>query len=70
MKLQDVAGSSFDLATSAQAEGCGLGLAIVREISRLHGAELMFARVATGNGLQASVIFPLCQVELASKIAT
>ena len=63
-------GTPFHRLSSTQAEGCGLGLAIVREISRLHGAELRFARVATGNGLQASVIFPLCQVELASKIAT
>ena len=39
-------------------EGCGLGLAIVREIARLHGARLFFGRSAAGHGLQVNVAFP------------
>lgn len=37
-------------------DGCGLGLAIVREIARIHKAEVSFSASAYG-GLQASVIF-------------
>ena len=44
------------LATSAP-DGCGLGLAIVREISRLHQAEVSFGQGADGRGLQVRVTF-------------
>jgi signal transduction histidine kinase len=33
-------------------------LAIVREIARLHGAEIFFARGADGHGLQVRIKFP------------
>lgn len=43
-----IAGSSGD--------GCGLGLAIVREISQLHGAETLLLP-AEGGGLRACILF-------------
>ena len=39
-------------------EGCGLGLAIVREIAQSHGAEVKLATSAGGTGTTARVIFP------------
>ncbi len=39
-------------------EGAGLGLSIVREIARAHGAELLLEEAASGCGLQVRVIFP------------
>lgn len=41
------------------AEGCGLGLAIVREIAQSHAAEVNLTPAALGTGTVASVIFPL-----------
>ncbi len=51
-------GTPFHRLPSDQPEGCGLGLAIVREISRLHGAEIFFSRGADGGGLQVRIRFP------------
>jgi two-component system sensor histidine kinase TctE len=38
--------------------GCGLGLAIVDEISRLHGADLTIDSGANGRGTRMRVLFP------------
>lgn len=40
------------------AEGCGLGLAIAREIALRHGAEITLAAGAGGAGTVVSVVFP------------
>jgi two-component system, OmpR family, sensor histidine kinase TctE len=40
-------------------EGCGLGLAIVREIAQSHGAEIRLATPADGRGTVVRVVFPL-----------
>jgi two-component system sensor histidine kinase TctE len=40
------------------AEGCGLGLAIVREIAQSHGAEVKLATAVDGTGTTVHVIFP------------
>lgn len=50
-------GTPFHRLPSDQTEGCGLGLAIVREIARLHGAEIFFARGPDGHGLQVRIRF-------------
>ncbi len=42
-----------------QTPGCGLGLAIVQEIARLHGARLHFSCREAGDGLRVLVSFPL-----------
>lgn len=39
-------------------EGCGLGLAIVREIAELHGARIQLAEQASG-GVRMTLIFPV-----------
>jgi len=39
-------------------EGCGLGLAIVREIAQSHGAEVKLASAIDGTGTTVHVIFP------------
>ena len=52
-------GTPFHRLPSDHPEGCGLGLAIVREISRLHRAEIFFSRNADGHGLQVRIKFPL-----------
>lgn len=52
-------GTPFHRLPSDQSEGCGLGLAIVREITRLHSAEILFARGAEGSGLRISISFPV-----------
>jgi len=41
----------------AQGEGCGLGLSIVQEIARLHGAEAEITSGSDGRGSRFSVIF-------------
>jgi two-component system sensor histidine kinase TctE len=41
------------------AEGCGLGLAIVREIAQNHGAEVSLTTGADGTGTIATIVFPL-----------
>ncbi len=40
-------------------DGCGLGLAIVQEISRQHGARAVLSEGAEGKGTRVSVTFPL-----------
>lgn len=40
------------------AEGCGLGLAIVREIAQSHNAEIRLGPGATGIGTLVTVVFP------------
>lgn len=39
-------------------DGCGLGLAIVREIALSHGAEVTLAGGASGTGTVVTVVFP------------
>ncbi|NNM69242.1 MAG: sensor histidine kinase [Gallionella sp.] len=50
-------GTPFYRLPSGHSEGCGLGLAIVREICRLHGAELFFSSRTEGYGFQVRVRF-------------
>ena len=50
-------GTPFHRLPSDQTEGCGLGLAIVREIARLHGAEIFFARGSGEDGLLVCIKF-------------
>ncbi len=40
-------------------EGCGLGLAIVREITRLHAATVVFGAGQAGKGLKVSIYFQI-----------
>jgi two-component system sensor histidine kinase TctE len=51
-------GTPFHRLPSNQVEGCGLGLAIVCEIVRLHGAEILFEHASAGRGLKVIVKFP------------
>lgn len=51
-------GIPFHRLSSENPAGCGLGLAIVREIARLHGADLVFNRGAEGRGLLVHILFP------------
>lgn len=39
-------------------DGCGLGLAIAKEIARLHSAAIAFGATASGSGLRIDVSFP------------
>ena len=50
-------GTPFHRPPSSQPEGCGLGLAIVREIARIHGAIVSFGHGPNGGGLQVRVLF-------------
>ena len=50
-------GTPFHRLPSDQPEGCGLGLAIVREISRLHEAEVSFRSGPEGHGLKVIISF-------------
>lgn len=50
-------GIPFHRLSSGQPEGCGLGLAIVREIARLHDAEVCFGQGAEGHGLKVCIKF-------------
>lgn len=50
-------GTPFHRLSSSQSDGCGLGLAIVREIARLHGADVFFHRGIGGGGLQVRIKF-------------
>lgn len=46
------------------AEGCGLGLAIVREIAQRHGAEASLSARGDGTGTIVRVVFPGAAVDL------
>jgi two-component system sensor histidine kinase TctE len=46
------------LADSA-GEGCGLGLAIVREIALAHQAEIMISDGPNGNGTRITISLPI-----------
>jgi two-component system sensor histidine kinase QseC len=39
--------------------GCGLGLAIVQHIAKLHNAKITLAKSTQLNGLKVSVKFPI-----------
>lgn len=52
-------GTPFFRLTSDHSDGCGLGLAIVREICRLHGAELLFSSCRDEMGLRVRIAFPI-----------
>lgn len=43
-----------------QSDGCGLGLAIVREIAQAHGASVQLGDGPQGQGLCVTVAFPAC----------
>lgn len=47
-------------------DGCGLGLAIVQEISRQHGAHAVLSEGTGGRGTRVSVSFPLAPTTVAS----
>jgi len=48
----------FHRVLGSGADGCGLGLAIVREIALSHGADASIASGASDNGTLARVVFP------------
>jgi two-component system sensor histidine kinase TctE len=48
----------FYRAEGTPGEGCGLGLAIVREIADLHGATITIGEGACGRGTRVIVVFP------------
>lgn len=50
-------GKPFHQASNTLPEGCGLGLAIVLEIARLHEAEVVFSNATVGSGLRVDVVF-------------
>ncbi|HET7832631.1 MAG TPA: sensor histidine kinase N-terminal domain-containing protein [Gallionella sp.] len=50
-------GVPFHRLPSSPPDGCGLGLAIVREIARLHRVDLLFERGTDGSGLRVCVKF-------------
>lgn len=52
-------GTPFHQLASSAPHGCGLGLAIVREIAHLHGGEITFANGADNIGLIATVTLPV-----------
>ena len=48
----------FYRAEGTPGEGCGLGLAIVREIANLHDATIAIGEGAHGRGARVSIVFP------------
>jgi two-component system sensor histidine kinase TctE len=53
----ELLGKPFHQASNTLPEGCGLGLAIVLEIARLHEARVTFSNLPTGAGLRVEVAF-------------
>lgn len=51
----------FHRVSDSHGIGCGLGLAIVREIVQAHGAEISLDSGATGQGTRVQVSFPLAK---------
>jgi two-component system sensor histidine kinase TctE len=54
----------------SQGHGCGLGLAIVEEIARLHGASVTIDSGAGGHGTKIKVQFPAVKLRFQGKTAT
>jgi two-component system sensor histidine kinase TctE len=53
----ELLGKPFHQASNTLPEGCGLGLAIVLEIARLHEAQVTFSNLPSGAGLRVEVAF-------------
>jgi two-component system sensor histidine kinase TctE len=53
----DKLGIPFHRLHTSISDGCGLGLAIVREIARIHGVEVCFSGTSNSTGLQVSCRF-------------
>jgi len=51
-------GRRFQRGRQAQGSGSGLGLAIVTDIARLHGATVAFESGEGGRGLRVRITFP------------
>jgi two-component system sensor histidine kinase TctE len=51
----------FHRLSDAGSEGCGLGLAIVREITHAHQGEISIRKGADGQGTCVAVTFLHCQ---------
>jgi two-component system, OmpR family, sensor histidine kinase TctE len=60
-------GTPFYRLPSAQPGGCGLGLAIVREIARLHSATATFGHGIDGGGLRTEMRFHAVQQALVAE---
>jgi two-component system sensor histidine kinase TctE len=54
----------FHRAEGTKGQGCGLGLAIVREIAELHGAAILIAEGANGRGTQVRLVFPAMEASI------
>jgi two-component system sensor histidine kinase TctE len=63
---RDMVRKRFYRLAGTRTEGCGLGLAIVDEIARAHGAQLHLSAPLQGCGLIAAVAFPVCSSNVAS----
>jgi signal transduction histidine kinase len=48
----------FYRSPGAAGEGTGMGLAIVRDIARMQGAQIVLGEADSGRGLRISVTFP------------
>lgn len=48
---------------TSEISGCGLGMAIVKQVVDLHGAEISLARSTLLGGLKVTIVFPPCEPE-------